>query len=89
MLHRAQPKALVKAVAYAGGVNDLSYFTRVFKRQFGVSRATSRWAQDCPSEWQDCPNALGLVGAKLGSHEGTDLRYHICVIARPDRILFV
>ena len=36
MLHRAHPGELVKAVAYAVGVNDLSYFTRDFKRQSGV-----------------------------------------------------
>ena len=36
MLHRVQPGTLVKAVAYAVGVNDLSHFTRDFKRQFGV-----------------------------------------------------
>ena len=36
MLHRAQPGALVKAIAYAIGVNDLSYFTRAFKRLHGV-----------------------------------------------------
>ncbi len=41
-----------------------------------LERTTSKWAQDCPSEWQDCPNVLGLVGAKLGSHEGTDLRFY-------------
>jgi AraC-like DNA-binding protein len=36
VLHRAQPDALVKAVAYTVGFNDLSYFTRAFKRQLGV-----------------------------------------------------
>ena len=36
------PGALVKEVAYAAGFNDLSYFARAFKRQFGV----------CPSDYQ-------------------------------------
>ena len=42
MLYRAQPGALVKDVAYSVGFNDLSYFTRAFKRQLGV----------CPSDYQ-------------------------------------
>ena len=42
MLHRAQPGALIKDVAYPVGFNDLSYFTRAFKRQLGV----------CPNEYQ-------------------------------------
>ena len=42
VLNRAQPGALVKAVAYSVGFNDLSYFTRAFRRQIGV----------CPSEFQ-------------------------------------
>ena len=33
------------------------------------SRATSRRAQDCPSEWQDSPNALRLVGANFHESE--------------------
>ena len=40
-----------------------------------------------PSEWQDSPNALGLVGAMLGSHEGMDLRFRKCVIARPGPVV--
>ena len=42
VLHRAQPRALTKKVAYPVGFNDLSYFTRAFKRQLGV----------CPSDYQ-------------------------------------
>ena len=38
----AHPGALVKEVAYAVGFNDLSYFTRAFKRELGV----------CPSDYQ-------------------------------------
>ena len=29
------------------------------------SRATAGRAQDCPNDWQDCPNAFCLVRAKL------------------------
>ena len=87
MLHRAQPGALVKDVAYSVGFNDLSYFTRAFKRQLGVCEASTRRAQDCPNDWQDCPNGLGLVRAKLGTHEGTAKRFRVCVIARLDPIL--
>ncbi len=38
----AQPCGLAKEVAYPVGFNDLSYFTRAFKRQLGV----------CPSDYQ-------------------------------------
>ena len=38
----AEPGALTKEVAYAVGFNDLSYFTRAFKRQLGV----------CPRNYQ-------------------------------------
>jgi AraC-like DNA-binding protein len=38
----ALPDALVKQVAYAVGFNDVSYFTRSFRREFGV----------CPSAYQ-------------------------------------
>jgi AraC-like DNA-binding protein/ActR/RegA family two-component response regulator len=38
----AMPNALVKQVAYAVGFNDVSYFTRSFRREFGV----------CPSAYQ-------------------------------------
>ena len=42
VLDRAQPGPLAKDVAYSVGFNDLSYFTRAFKRQLGV----------CPSDYQ-------------------------------------
>ena len=38
----AHPGAQVKEVAYSVGFNDLSYFARAFKREFGV----------CPSDYQ-------------------------------------
>ena len=38
----AHPGALAKDVAYSAGFNDLSHFTRAFKRQVGV----------CPSEYR-------------------------------------
>ena len=38
----SRPGALVKEVAYSVGFNDLSYFTRAFKRELGV----------CPSDYQ-------------------------------------
>ena len=38
----AHPGARAKDVAYSVGFNDLSYFTRAFKREVGV----------CPSEYQ-------------------------------------
>lgn len=72
VMSRAQPGALVKVVAYPVGLNDLSYFTRAFKRQLGVCPSETRRAQDCLnewrdclSEWSDCPNATGLVRATL------------------------
>lgn len=34
--HLSDPTALAKEAAYAVGFNDLSYFTRAFKRQIGV-----------------------------------------------------
>lgn len=44
--HLADPAARAKDVAYAVGFNDVSYFTRAFKRQLGVSpgkyRATAK-----------------------------------------------
>lgn len=40
--HLADPAVLAKEAAYAVGFNDLSYFTRAFKRQLGV----------CPSKYQ-------------------------------------
>jgi AraC-like DNA-binding protein len=48
----ANPGARAKDVAYSVGFNDLTYFSRAFKRQVGV----------CPSEYQgaqgwDCPGA--------------------------------
>ena len=42
-LHQgAHPGALVKEVAYSVRFNDLSHFTRAFRRQLGV----------CPSDYQ-------------------------------------
>ena len=38
----AHPDVMVKEVAYAVGFNDLSYFARAFRRQFGV----------CPRQFQ-------------------------------------
>ena len=42
VFHLAQTGALGKKVAYPVGFNNLSYFTRAFKRQPGV----------CPSAYQ-------------------------------------
>ena len=46
MFHRAQPGALAKKVAYPVGLNDLSYFTRAFKRQLSVSPSDYQRGED-------------------------------------------
>ena len=55
-------RAKIAAAAYAAGFGDLSYFNRVFRRQFGMT--PSEWRDGHPS-WLPQQSDLGDINASV------------------------